>query len=194
MSTNPETPATPSKPSISPPLPYQLEPDDKVTPVITYTVNGMARGELISKEVVRVSTWLRSVSGITHFSLFRAQSMVFSGGATPQVASFSELHIPVNQIVGYHILPPAQEPLDYDPTEPHRKMQPVIVNFGPFRVVGKLRIGENTSLSTHLKTSREAYMSLYDVEVSNPGLPNMAVIKAPIMLLQPGSVTFAIKA
>jgi len=193
MSANPETPATPAVPSIPPSLPYRLEPDDKVTPVMVYTITGMARGELISKEVVRVGTWLRSVSGITYISLYRAQSMITTG-ATPQVASFSELHIPINQVIAYHILPPAQEPLDYDITEPHRKMEPLIVSFGPFRAMAKLRISETTSLSTHLKTSREAYMSLYDVEVSNPSIPNMAAIKAPMMLVQPNLATFAIKA
>jgi hypothetical protein len=191
MSANPATPPTPSIPQ---PVPYQLEPDDKVTPVMIYMTNGMARGELISKQMVRVGTWLRSVAGITYFTLYRAQSMISAGGAAPQVSSFSELHIPINQVVAYHILPPANEPLDYDPTEPHRKMQPLVVNFGPFRVIAKLRIGESSTLSTHLKTSREAYMSIYDAEVTNPGIPNMAAIKTPMMILQPNLVTFAIKA
>lgn len=193
MSDNPATPATPSIPSIPQPLPYRLEPDDKVTPMMVYTNTSMARGEFVSKEVVRVGTWLRTVSGIAYISLYRAQTMT-STGATPQVASFSELHIPINQLVAYHILPPASEPLDYDPTEPHRKMEPLVLNFGQFRVLGKLRIGETSNLTIHLKTSREAYMSIYDVEVSNPSVPNMAPIKAPMMLLQPNLVTFAIKA
>jgi hypothetical protein len=161
--------------------------------MMVYTNTSMTKGEFISKEVVRVGTWLRTVSGISYISLFRAQSMT-STGTTAQVASFSELHIPINQLVGYHILPPAQEPLDYDPTEPHRKMESLILTFGPFRALCKLRIGETSSLSIHLKTSREAYMSIYEVEVSNPSLPNMAAIKAPMMLVQPSLVTFAIKA
>jgi hypothetical protein len=193
MSANPATPATPSIPSIPQSLPYRLDPDDKVTPMMVYTNTSMARGEFISKEVVRVGTWLRTVSGISYISLYRAQSMT-STGTTPQVASFSELHIPINQLVGYHILPPAQEPLDYDPSEPHRKMESLILSFGPFRVLCKLRIGETSNLSSHLKTSREAYMSIYEVEVSNPSIPNMAAIKAPMMLVQPSLVTFAIKA
>jgi hypothetical protein len=161
--------------------------------MMVYTNTSMARGEFVSKEVVRVGTWLRTVSGIAYISLYRAQSMTSTGG-TPQVASFSELHIPINQLVAYHILPPSSEPLDYDPTEPHRKMEPLVLNFGPFRVLGKLRIGETSSLTTHLTTSREAYMSIYDVEVSNPSVLNMAPIKAPMMLVQPNLVTFAIKA
>jgi hypothetical protein len=193
MSANPAIPARPTIPSIPQPLPYRLEPDDKVTPMMVYTNTSMTKGEFISKEVVRVGTWLRTVSGISYISLFRAQSMT-STGTTAQVASFSELHIPINQLVGYHILPPAQEPLDYDPTEPHRKMESLILTFGPFRALCKLRIGETSSLSTHLKTSREAYMSIYEVEVSNPSIPNMAAIKAPMMLVQPSLVTFAIKA
>jgi len=194
MSDNPATPATPPTSSIPPSLPYQLEPDDKVTPLIVYTVNGMSRGELVSKELVRVSTWLRSVAGITYITLYRAQSMTIAGGPTPQVASYSELHIPINQVVAYHILPPAQEPLDYDPSEPHRKLVPLILSFGPFHALGKLRIGENTNLATHLRTSRETYMSIYDIEVGTPSIPNMAAIKAPLMLVQPNLATFAVKA
>jgi hypothetical protein len=161
---------------------------------MVYGLHGMARGELINKQLVRVSTWLRSVTGITYISLYRAQAVTVTGGGGPQVASYSELHIPINQVVAYHLLPPTQEPLDYDPTEPHRKMLPLILSFGPFRAVGKLRLGETTSLTTHLKTSREAYMSIYDVEVSNPSIPNMGVIKSPLMLVQPSLVFFAVKA
>jgi hypothetical protein len=193
MSDNPETSATPPPQSSPSSLPYQLEADDKVTPIMVYTITGMSHGELISKELVRVSTWLRSVAGITYITLYRAQSMTIAGGNTPQVASYSELHIPINQVVAYHILPPANEPLDYDPSEPHRKMESLIISFGPFRALGKLRLGETTNLATHLKTSRETYMSIYDVEVSNPSIPNMAAIKTPLMLVQPNLATFAVK-
>lgn len=194
MSANPAQPITPPIPSATTSLPYQLEPDDKVTPLMVYTAHGMARGELVHKQVVRVSTWLRSVAGITYLTLYRAQTMITAGGSAPQVASYIEFHVPIVQVVAYHILPPAQEPLDYDPSEPHRKLQPLIINFGPFRALGKLRIGETTNLTTHLKTSRESYMSIYDVEVSNPSVPNLAPIKAPMMLVQPTLATFAVKA
>ena len=188
MSANPATPSAPQ------PLPYKLEPDDKVTPVMAYTLTGMARGEMVSKEAIRVGTWLRSVAGIPYFSLYRAQTMTSTGSGTPQVAAFTELHIPINQVVAYHILPPATEPLDYDPSEMHRRWEAMVISFGPFRAVGKMRLGENTSLATHLKTSRETYMSFYEVEVSMPSVPNMNAIKTPFLMLQPGLVTFAIKA
>ena len=85
MSDNPATPATPSIPSIPQPLPYRLEPDDKVTPMMVYTNTSMARGEFVSKEVVRVGTWLRTVSGIAYISLYRAQSMTSTGGPTSRI-------------------------------------------------------------------------------------------------------------
>lgn len=194
MPDNQTTPENAPVPPEEASLPYHLADDDKATPVMVYTMNGMSRGELVSKELVRVSTWLRTVTGITYVTLYRAQSVTTLGNATPLVISYSELHIPINQVIAYHLLPPAQEPLDYDPNEPNRKMEPLILNFGLFRAVGKLRISGNTSLSIHLRTLRESFVSVYDVEINNSSLPKMASIKAPLMLVQPSLATFAVKA
>lgn len=189
MSDQAETPPSETVPAAEP---YKLENDEKATPIMIYTQYGMARGELVSKEPIRVSTWLRSTSGITYLTMYRAQTMTISSGG-PHVDSYTELHIPISQIIAYHLLPPAQEPLDYDPSEPNRKLVAVILNFGSFRALANIRIAETTTLSLHLRSSRETYISVYDIEVSNPNLPKMAAIKAAMMLVQPSLATFAVK-
>jgi hypothetical protein len=173
--------------------PYTLSADEKVTPIMVYLPSGMARGELISKQMLRVSTWLRSTSGINYITLYKAQTLMIAGGV-PHTNNLIELHIPINQIIAYHILPPAQEPLDYDLSEPNRKMELVTTVFGPFRALAKARVSTNTNLGTQLRTTKELYISLYDVEITNPAIANMAPIHAPMILVAPNMAIFAIRA
>jgi hypothetical protein len=172
---------------------YTLAADEKATPIMVYLPDGMARGELVSKQMLRVSTWLRSTLGISYITLYKAQALM-SGGVAPQTLNFTEMHIPISQIIAYHILPPAQEPLDYDLTEPNRKMEPVTAVFGPFRVLAKARVSKNTNLGTQLRTTKEIFISLYDAEITNSSIPNMVPIRAPMMLVQPTMALLAIRA
>lgn len=174
--------------------PYTVAADEKVTPVMVYLQTGLAKGELLSKQPVRVSTWLRSTSGINYVTLYKAQALTITGGSAPQAISVPELHIPIAQIIAYHLLPPAQEPLDYDSSEPNRKFVDVTLLIASFRAHVKMRISTNTNLATHLRTAREAYLSLYDAEISNPGLTSMGVIRAPMILVQPQMAVFALRA
>ncbi len=175
------------------PKPYTLDVGEKATPVMVYTLNTLARGEVITKEHMRVSTWLRTQGAPDFVGLYNAHVLVFGGPTGIQQFSFAEYFIPTQQIMAYHLVPPAKETLDYDPSEPNRKMDPTVMLVGTFRFNGHIRLAAQSKLSKYLETARESFFSLYDVEITNPGLPSASVLKVPIVLARLSAVILAIR-
>lgn len=170
--------------------PYTLAADEKAFPVVVYMRDAMARGDMVIKESIRTITWFRSAAPSDYLKLHRTQVLFLSGG-TPHAASFQEFLIPSIDIIAAHLIPPAQEPLDYDASEPNRKMQPITALFGSFRINAKMRMSAATNLAVYLSTAKETFMTLYDAEASNPLIPNMGTIRTPMLTLRPAATCFA---
>jgi hypothetical protein len=168
-----------------------LESDEKIAMVMVYTNNMLARGEVVAKENARVSIWLRTQGVPNYIHLYKPQVISFLG-ATPKSFSFSEMFIPTLEVVAFHLAPPAQDPLDYDAGEANRMMQPLDVMIGSFLLKGKIRISMQTDVSTSLDVMRASWMSVYDVDISNPYLPQFNV-HAPMLLVNPNHVNFGIQ-
>lgn len=163
--------------------PYTLGPDDKVAPVMIYTATSLYWGDAIVKSVIRVSTWLRTNAVPDRICLYNAKGIITTiHNAHP--TSYTELHIAVSQIYAFHLMPPAKDPVDFDPTEPNRKMEPINALFGTFSVKGNLRLSAVTNLQKYLEVARETFTSIYDVEITNLALPSMGVISIPFMLVR----------
>jgi len=175
------------------PKPYTLEVGEKATPVMVYTTNSLARGEMITKEHLRVSTFLRTQGAPEFVGLYNTQVLIFGGSAGIQQASFSEYFIPTQQILAYHLVPPAKDPPDYDPSEPNRKMEPATLLVGTFRFNGFLRMATQSKLNKYLEVARESFFSFYDVEITNPGLPSASALKVPIVLARLSTAILAIR-
>lgn len=169
-----------------------LLPDEKTTPVMLYTAAGVIRGDLITKSAVRVTTFLRTEGAEGHLRLLRAQLLSFYGG--PHSQSFAELSWPTGEILAFHLLPPAVEPLDYDESEKNRVMQPVMLLVGTFHFAGKLRISSATDLGTSLAAVRGGWMSVYEVSVSNPLLPQMSALQVPMAVVRPARIGVVVPA
>jgi hypothetical protein len=171
---------------------YVLRPDEKTTPVMLYSQNSLVRGEAVSKEsVVRMNIWLRTDGAPKYIHVLKPQVIVF-GGTPVKSQTFSEIYFPSSQLIGYHTLPPTDEPLDYDPAEANRMMQEVQVLLGTFVIKGNIRVSTQTELAASLEVARHAWLSLYDVEIANPYLPQMPVMHVPMMLINPEHVAFAV--
>lgn len=171
---------------------YVLRPDEKTTPVMLYTHDTVVRGEAVSKQnVPRMNIWLRTDGAPKYMHILKPQVIVF-GGTPVRPLTFDELFFPTSQLIAYHTLPPTEEPLDYDPGEANRVMQEVDVLVGTFVVRGKIRISAQTELATSLEVARVSWMSVYEAEIANPYLPQMAVVKTPMMLVNPERVAFAV--
>jgi len=171
---------------------YVLKPDEKTTPVMLYSQDKLVRGEVVTKEtVMRMNIWLRTDGAPNYLHILKPHVIVF-GGTPVKSLTFSEIFFPNSQLIGFHTLPPVDEPLDYDTDEANRMMQDVQVLMGTFVVKGKLRISTQTELYSSLEMARVSWLSLYDVEIVNPFVPQMPPMHVPMMLINPVHVAFSL--
>ncbi len=173
------------------PKPYTLEAGEKATQIMVYTMNTLARGEIITKEQLRVSTFLRTQAAPEFIALYNTHVLIFGGSSGIQQASFPEYFIPLQQILAYHLVPPAKDPLDYDPSEPNRKLEPAVLLIGTFRFNGFLRMATQSRINKYLEVARETFFSFYDTEITNPGLPSTNALKVPIVLARLSTAVLA---
>lgn len=170
---------------------YILKPDERTVPVMLYTQDTLVRGEaVIRTSVLRVNIWLRTDGAPKYMHVLKPQVIVF-GGSPVKALTHSEIYFPTSQLIAFHTIPPSDEPLDYDPNEANRMMHDAEVLAGTFVMKGKVRISTQTELGASLEMARLGWMSLYDVEISNPYLPQMPALRVPMALVNPNHVAFA---
>jgi hypothetical protein len=166
------------------------EDDEKVSSVVVYADSFLFWGDVVTKERIRVSTWLRTNAAPESVCVYNAM-VIFPGAANAKPISYPELHIPTLKIVAFHLMPPAVDPIDYDPSETHRKMEPVSALAGEFRLDGLLRMAESADLKKYLEISREVYTPLYDVSISHPALTQMNLPKVSYVIVRQSATAFA---
>jgi hypothetical protein len=172
--------------------PKNLPADEKITPVMIYTTNSLVRGGLITKESIRVCVWLRMAGAPEFIHLKNANVIQF--GLSLNSQNFIDYFISTPLVNAFHLVPPAEEPLDYDVTETNRKMESVVVMVGSFRFSGTIRMSASSDLATHLAIVHTPLLSIYDIEITNPNLQAMGVIKVPFALVRTNQVTFGVRA
>ena len=79
---------------------YVLTENDELVNTIVYLPMRMVWGKMLAKKAIRVSTWLKMQMVPEYFTYYDAKMLVF-GGSQPVGMSFSEFHIPVNEIIAY---------------------------------------------------------------------------------------------
>ncbi len=171
---------------------YILRPDEKTSLVMLYTMHNVVRGEAVVKQnVPRVNIWLRTDGVPRYIHILKPQVLVF-GGSPVKSLTYSELYFPTSQVIAFHTLPPTEEALDYDATEADRRMEDVHLMVGTFVMNGKIRISTHTEVDTTLESARVSWISVYDVSISNPYLPQMPSLQVPMVLVNPNHVAFGI--
>jgi hypothetical protein len=135
-----------------------------------------------------VSTWLRTPTAPPFLTLYDSQVLFAAGAAV--TLPYRRLFVPAGQVLAYHMIPPAQDPPDYDPKEPNRKMEPTTMLLGPFRMDGHLRMATSVDLGRYLEVMGENYTSLYDVTISLPQRPNMKPLHVPFVLVRRDAAVF----
>lgn len=170
---------------------YQTDADEKVVPVMIYTSNYLYLGDVIVKNIVRVNTWLRTNMAPDIIHLHRVNCLQTLTGDTSKSLFFPEVYIPSIQVNAFHIMPPNKEPLDYDPNEPNRRMEPMTALIGPFRMDGNVRIAAKSDLSKFIELAHETFSALYDVEISLPGMQSFRTIRVPFVLARQNTTIFA---
>jgi len=172
--------------------PYTLGSDDKVAQAMAYTNNALYWGEVVVKEMVRVSTWLRTNNAPDRVCMYNARILNTSGNGQAKPPHFTELYIATTQINIFHLIPPAKEPADYDATEPNRKMQPVSMLVSNFRIDGHLRLASSGSVGKFLEVVRENFTSIYDAQISCPNNPAFGVIPVPYVIVRQEVTVFGV--
>lgn len=169
---------------------YKIQPDEKVSNVIAYTNSGLFWGEIILKEQLRVSTWLRTAAAPDRVCMFNARMIQVqpNGKATPIL--FPELYIPASEILVFHLVPPDSDPLDYDPSEPNRKMEPITVMTAHYRLDATIRIASITNLARFLDVVKEPFTALYNVEITCPIMPALGCMKVPYAIARQQTAIF----
>jgi hypothetical protein len=167
----------------------QLNADEKTSHLMVYTQQSLIWGQVITKQAVRVSTWMRTEMAPQYMRIINAQ-MLLLGGAAPKPLKFQELLVQSDQVLAYHVLPPTSEPIDYDPNEPNRKMEPTAAIVGVYRFDGTIRMADQTNLERYLSVSKAVFHSLYDASMTCPVMPSIKGVSAPMVLIRDTAVTF----
>ncbi|RPI94685.1 MAG: hypothetical protein EHM40_05770 [Chloroflexi bacterium] len=171
---------------------YILKADEKTTPVMLYTAQSVVRGEVVTKQnIQRVNIWLRTDGAPRYMHILKPHILVFGGGPA-KALSYSEIYYPTADTIAFHTLPPTDEALDYDVNEANRTMAPIEILVGTFIMKGKVRISTQTEIASSLEMARVAWMSIYDVSISNPHLPQMATLQVPMILVNPNHVGYGV--
>ena len=170
---------------------YTPRPDEKTSTVMVYSGNAFLHGDLVTRENVRVSIWLRTQGVPNSIHLLKAQVLLL-GGTSPKSVAYNELYFPASKIIAFHLAPPVADPLDYDPKETNRIMTEVDLLLGTFMIKGRLRISTQTDLATSIEIGRATWLSIYDADITNPFLAQMSPIHVPMMLVRPEEVSFGL--
>jgi hypothetical protein len=167
-----------------------LEFDEKLVPVMVYTPTMLIHGEYVAKEAVRVSILLRTQGVPNYLRLQKAHVIVF-GGTPPKSLSYSEIFVPTPSVIAFHMVPPAVDVMDYDPTEANRLMQPMDMLVGTFQFKGHIRMSSQAEVGVSLEVMRISWMSIYDTHITNPYLPQFS-LQVPLLVISPTLVSMAL--
>jgi len=172
---------------------YTLAPGEKSSLVMAYTQNMLVRGEVVNAENVRVNTWLRTQGVPEYMHLLKPQVLIFGSGSV-KTMTYSEIFVPVATVIGFHPIPPTENPLDYADDEKNRVMVPVTALVGTFMFKGKLRISSLSGFGASIELAHSSWTSIYEVAVTNPYLPQMQPLHVPMILMSPKQVSLALEA
>lgn len=170
---------------------YTPTNDEKLTPVMVYTQNSLLRGEVVTKESARVSTWLRTQGAPRYVHLLRTNIIQFGSGAVKSL-SYPETFLPLEMIIAMHIVPPHTDPVDYETTEANRAMLPIFASVGTFQFKGIIRVSAQSGVGPTLELSKIPWLSLYDLEITNPFLPQMPPVHTNLAIVNPVQVIFSL--
>lgn len=167
---------------------YTLASDEKKTTVVLYSRNKLIHGDFVTRKEVYVSVWPRTDMP-AYIHLLNVE-VLFFGGTPPKSLNYDQYFFPTDRIIGFHIAPPAAEPLDYDPSVENRALLDVDMILGAFMLRGMIRTSTRTDFAAMLEMAHRTWISIYDAHISSPFLPSMSTIQVPMILVSPAQVSF----
>jgi hypothetical protein len=168
-------------------------PGEKACKVMLYLTGAVYWGTVVVKEQLRVSTWLRTQAAPEFIDLNDGRAMITTSGTQPQPIPFSEIHVPTEQIIGIHLIPPDKEPLDFDASEPNRIMVPTSIILGSFLIRGFMRMSSLSNLQKYLDITRETYTPFYDADITNLIMQSLGCMHVPFLLVRKSVAVFSMQ-
>jgi len=171
-------------------MPFPIGPEEQFSQVMVYTPESLYWGSIILRKTIRVSTWLRTSANPESIALYQANTLRFDTSET-RPHPYGEIHIPIDQVRIFHLMPPAQDPLDYDPTQPNLRLEPVTAQSGHYLVKGKLHMPVHGGINHYFSVNRVTFSGMYDVEISHSLRINMTPIRVPYVVIRVSTTVFA---
>lgn len=169
-----------------------LAENERATVVMVHTANTLSWGHLITKKAILAERFLIGATVPEFISLFNVQTIAIHGSHVAKPIKYDELNVPYEAIVAFHLMPPAEAQLDYDPSEPNRLMIPFTAHTGSFHFNAKIRVGSQTSVQTLLGVAKSDFISIYDVEICHPSNPNMKPMNVNFAMIRRTAVMFGL--
>jgi hypothetical protein len=177
------------KQTIKPPS-YTLAPDEKAAPVLAYTHDMLYRGIVVVKIAARVSNLLRMSTAPNRLVLYDTTAMHTGLANPPLPARYKRLSLATSQILAFYLLPPNQDPLDYDPAEQNRRTESVSITVGNLRIYGQIRLTGQMTMVQMLESAHDPFLSVYEAEVTSPLVRGMGNHKVPFVLVRVTNAVF----
>lgn len=167
--------------------------DEKSYAVMAYLQEGVVWGNAVIKEQIRISTWLRTSAAPDFITLYESHYLNTTGGASQKPMSYPEMHVPTKCVLAFHSLPPYADPLDYDPSEPNRRMDPVSVLIGNFKFDALIRLSSISTLGKYIDVTREEFTVLYDLSITCLTIPTLGIMKVPFAIARQQLVSWCVR-
>ena len=173
------------------PSTFTVREDEKAASIMAYTLSAIHWGTIVVKKAIRVSTWLRTNLAPDLVTIYNAHTLTTSNASSAKSIASREIYLFTNQIIGFHLLPPQEDPADFDSTEPNRYMDPVTVLIGSFKIEGFLRLSMLFNAEKYLDVTRENFTSIYNAEINNISIPASKPMRVPYLIVRQNSVVFS---
>jgi hypothetical protein len=169
----------------------ELAPDEKLTPAMAYTSHSLVWGQVVSKDAIRISSWLRTDLAPIFMKFVNAQVLPVGGSQNLPPQKVKYLHLKSENIDAFHIMPPATDTPDFDPNEPNRKMVPVIAFVGYFQFSGFIRMAEFNNMDNYLDATKGDFATIYDVTMNCPLMPSIKGVSSKMVILRREQLIFS---
>ncbi len=155
-----------------------INEDETTSAMMVYTAQGILWGKLTHHKMVMPSRILTGVTIPEFLSLTDAQVMFLEHNFLARPIKHQQLMIPTSSILGFHLMPPSKDQLDYDPSEPNRIMSTVTLYMGPLKILCKVRHSEISNIKSTIEVLKADFLTVYDIEVTHPNNQKISAIQS----------------
>jgi len=175
------------------PAGFNLKDDEKLSAVMVYTAYHIYWGDVLMKKQFRTGTWLQTSAIPDYLALTNNKTISTFPGSSLKPISFTEVHIPISQVLIFHVTPPDEDPIKFDPSEPNMQTLNAILQIGNYEIDGKIRISSKINPTQYLQITHEAFYSVYDSIIHCPTMPEMGAFKVPFTIARIQESVLSIK-